>query len=101
MTADGRTCSRSKQVGGGHGAGQTLQRGEADAQQQAIGDEHRGQPPVRTAASVRRTGVETVTGPSSRAVAPISTTALSRKIRQNKGIDTASVQSPSSPLIPA
>ena len=49
-----------------------------------------------------RTGVETVTGPSSsRRAAATSTAALSRKIRQNKGIDTASVQSPSSPLIPA
>ncbi len=52
-------------------------------------------PAVRTAASVSRTGLDTVTGPSSRAVAQMSTTALSRKIRQNKGTDLASVPSPS------
>lgn len=44
-------------------------------------------PATTTAASAGRTGEETVTGPSSSIVATISTTALSRKIRQNS--DTA------------
>ncbi len=42
-------------------------------------------PTVSTAASVSSTGVDTVTGPRSRAVATIRTTAFSRKMRQNRG----------------
>ncbi|WP_175431042.1 hypothetical protein [Streptomyces hawaiiensis] len=40
---------------------------------------------MSTAASVSRTGVDTVTGPGSSAVAAMSTRAFSWKIRQNKG----------------
>ncbi|CAM5408149.1 hypothetical protein SVIOM342S_10368 [Streptomyces violaceorubidus] len=47
-------------------------------------------PAVRIAASVSRTGVDTVTGPSSSAVAATSTTELNREILQNKDTAAAS-----------
>ena len=65
-----------------------LQRREPEAQHERVGAEH---PPARRAGRVPRpasTGVDTVTGPSSNAPSPTtSTAALSKKIRQNR--DTA------------